>query len=111
MEEESESFNAEIRALYQKSGMTYGEIARTADVSINSVYTCQMNKDMKISTYLKQLNCYLENSHYRFDYIPLNRMVPECIRHGKNLVIVEVSDEELKAYGGKSAVVMEKRRI
>lgn len=107
MKEEAESFNAEIHALYQKSRMTYEEIAQTADVSINSVYTCQMNKDMKISTYLKQLDCYLHESRYRFDYIPLNRMVPECIRHGNNLVVIEVSDEELSGYL-EEGVVMKK---
>lgn len=89
--------------------MTYEEIAQAADVSINSVYTCQMNKNMQLRTYLKQLNCYLHESHYRFDFIRLNRLLPACATHGKTLVVLEVSDEELTKYVEEGAIVLGER--
>lgn len=105
---EIESFNTEIQSLHVRSRMTYTEISNEANVSINSVYTCQTSKNMQLETYLKQLNCYLKERGYSLDFISLNGLVPKCVQDGKNLVILEVDDEELEKLRDKGIVILEK---
>lgn len=88
-------------------GLTFNEAADYSKMSRSIIQNIEYGSNMHFASYRKLHDCYLTYLKRTFNHRLLNESIIESIRNQESLVLLRVTDEELKQYEDRGVVLMD----
>ena len=97
-----------MRSLRQFCDLTFNAASADSGISRSVLENIEYRSNMNFHSYMQLHLFYMSYLQYNFDHALLNKSILDCVSTNQNLVLLEVSDDELEQYREKGEVLMEK---